>query len=176
MTYAIPVQKFYRTKNLNNCEHDNLSIGDSYMEKQEDVQIVNNLEIHPDKDWVVVSVNLKVYPLEVVYKAADTFTSKAWIIMNGDADKEVLVKLIPKQGRKENLEAIGREFDNELICSMVDMNIFIKNQSMRERFLQKVLPQPAGPQAEGHDPRPQQQGHRLPGERMEERREQFRQK
>ena len=64
-------------------------------------------------DSVVLSINPKLYALETVYSAAYVFLDRAYILLDGDPEKEILVKLKPKQ--KEDLDKLGGEFFNELI-------------------------------------------------------------
>ena len=45
------------------------------------------------KGFVILTVNPKIYPLETVYSAAYTFLDKAYILLDGDPKKEIIVKL-----------------------------------------------------------------------------------
>ncbi|MFH1511653.1 MAG: hypothetical protein ABIF10_08240 [Candidatus Woesearchaeota archaeon] len=76
-----------------------------------ETRILNNLEIHPD--FVVVSVNPKLYPLDGVYSAASLFLENSFVLIDGDPEHEIIVELKPKD--KKPIEELGREFNNELI-------------------------------------------------------------
>ena len=71
----------------------------------------NNLKI--ENDSVVLNVNPKLYALETVYSAAYVFLDRAYILLDGDPDKEIIIRLKPRE--KEDLEKLGGEFFNELI-------------------------------------------------------------
>ena len=95
----------------------------------------SNLDIKDD--CVVLSINPKVYPLEVVYSAAYVFLDRAYVLLDGDPIKEILVELKPKN--KEDLEKLGREFNNELI-NYADYKKRAENtKKIREMLLQRAL-------------------------------------
>jgi His-Xaa-Ser system protein HxsD len=60
-----------------------------------------------------VSVNPKIHNLDVVYSAAYVFLDKAYILLDGDPEKEIIVTLKPKEGN--DAEKLGLEFSNELL-------------------------------------------------------------
>jgi His-Xaa-Ser system protein HxsD len=60
-----------------------------------------------------VCVNPKLHNLDVVYSAAYTFLDKAYILLDGDPDNEIIVTIRPKDGY--NAEKLGFEFSNELL-------------------------------------------------------------
>ena len=72
------------------------------------VTVINNLEIHEDS--MLVSINPKVYPIEVVYKAAAPFIRRCFVSIRGDPEEEIIVEFKPKEA--ENLELAGRYFNN----------------------------------------------------------------
>ncbi|MCK4521741.1 MAG: His-Xaa-Ser system protein HxsD [Nanoarchaeota archaeon] len=95
----------------------------------------SNLEI---KDGcVVLSINPKVYPLEVIYSAAYVFLDRAYILLDGDPKKEIFIELKPKN--KENLEKLGREFNNELINYADYRERAKQTKKIREILLQRAL-------------------------------------
>ena len=95
----------------------------------------SNLDIKDD--CVVLYVNPKVYPLEAVYSAAYVFLDRVYVLLDGDPKKEVFVELKPKN--KEDLEKLGREFNNELI-NYADYKKRAENtKKIREMLLQRAL-------------------------------------
>jgi His-Xaa-Ser system protein HxsD len=95
----------------------------------------SNLDIK--EDCVVLSVNPKVYPIDAVYSAAYVFLDRAYILLDGDPKKEILVELKPKN--EEGLEKLGRDFNNELI-NYADYKKRSKNtKKIREMLLQRAL-------------------------------------
>ncbi len=75
------------------------------------VTIVNNLEIQQES--ILVSLNPRVYPLDVVYKACEPFMKQSFIMIRGDPEEEIIVEFRPKM--QLDLELLGRSFDNLLI-------------------------------------------------------------
>jgi His-Xaa-Ser system protein HxsD len=61
----------------------------------------------------IISVKPKIHNLDVVYSAAYTFLDRAYILLDGDPDKEIIVTMKPKG--KEDPEKLGLEFNNELL-------------------------------------------------------------
>jgi len=61
-----------------------------------------------------IKINSKVYPLDVIYQAADVFVDKAYAYLDGDPEKEIIVTLKPK-GQDTGLESLAGDFKNELV-------------------------------------------------------------
>jgi His-Xaa-Ser system protein HxsD len=75
---------------------------------------IDNLETQKDKNNVIVSVNPRIYGLNIIFSAAYVFIDKAYVIVDGDPNEEIIVQLKAKD-KKADLEKLGREFNNELI-------------------------------------------------------------
>jgi len=87
--------------------------------------------------FVVVKVNSKIYPLEVIYSAAYVFLDRAYVILDGDLDKYVLVNL--KLKSEGDLKRLGLDFFNELI-NYSDYTLRSKNTiKIREMILQRAI-------------------------------------
>jgi His-Xaa-Ser system protein HxsD len=118
-------------------------------------KIVDNLEIHPKK--VIVSVNPKFYNLDVVYSSLYNFLEKCYCKVQGDLEEEILVELKPKE--KQNLENIGRQFNNELINYAAVAIRGIKTQDMRLEIVKRALsshqPEELGTQVENWEDDPE---------------------
>lgn len=95
----------------------------------------NNIKI--EKDNVILSINSKLYTLETVYSAAYVFLDRAYILLDGDPKKEIIVRLKPKE--KQNLEKLGREFLNELINYADYQKRAKQTKKIREMLLQRAL-------------------------------------
>ncbi|RLI93381.1 MAG: hypothetical protein DRO89_00005 [Candidatus Altiarchaeales archaeon] len=98
---------------------------------------IDNIEINKDENYLIVSVNPKIYNLDIVYYAAYVLMDRAYAILGGDPEREILVELRPKDNT--DLETLGREFNNELLNYAVYMKQSAKNQRLREAILQRVL-------------------------------------
>lgn len=86
---------------------------------------------------IIVKVNPKLYPLDAVYSAAYVFLDRAYVLLDGDPKKEIIVKLKPK--RKENLEVLSGEFSNELINYADYQKRAEKTRRIREVIMQRAL-------------------------------------
>ncbi len=104
---------------------------------EEEVFVIDNLEVHKKDNFVIVSVNPKLYPLEVIYSAAYIFIDRTYVMVDGDPKEEILVQLNPKNS--VDVETLGREFNNELINYMVYMTRTIRSQNIREAMVQRAL-------------------------------------
>lgn len=104
---------------------------------EEDISAIDNLEIHKEENFVSVSINPKLYPLEVIYSAAYIFINQAHVMIDGDPKEEILVKLKPKTTM--NLEVLGREFNNELLNYMTYLLRTARSQGIREEIVQRAL-------------------------------------
>ena len=65
----------------------------------------NNMKI--ENDSVILNINAKIYALETIYSAAYVFLDRAYILLDGDPENEVIIELKPKA--EENLEKLGGE-------------------------------------------------------------------
>ena len=87
---------------------------------------------------IVVSVNPKIYPLDVIFSAAYIFTDKNYIILDGNPEEEIIVEIKPKEKTGE-MEKIASEFNNELINYGAYAVQVMKNAHLRNIILGKVL-------------------------------------
>lgn len=99
---------------------------------------VDNLEIQKEKNSVIVSVNPKIFPLNVIFSAAYAFMDKAYIIIDGDPNEEILVQLKSKE-ENPRLDKLGREFNNELINYSFFLEEWKKNKNLRDMIFDKIL-------------------------------------
>ena len=101
---------------------------------------MKNFEITPD-NTIIISVNPKLYALEIVYSAAYMFIDKFYTILNGNPEKEIDVELIPKSKdiSKEELEKAALEFNNELINYSVYAVQAARTSGIRQAIIQAAL-------------------------------------
>lgn len=104
----------------------------------EGFSVINNLEIHKKEGYVLVSVNPRIYPLQIIYSAAYVLMDRAYIILGGDPQEEVLVEIRPKS-KRESLEKLGREFNNELINYAVYTIQTARNQDVRDAIVRRAF-------------------------------------
>ena len=103
---------------------------------------IDNLEIDKQKGIVVISVNPKIYPLDVIFSAAYIFLDKAYVLIDGDPEEEIIVKMKAKD-KSLNLEELGREFNNELInysfyVVQSGRTMWIRNAMIQRAFFSHV--------------------------------------
>lgn len=89
------------------------------------------------KDSVELVINPKVYSLDVVYSAAYVFLDKAYVLLDGDPKKKIIVKL--KAKKKADLEKLGLEFMNELVNYADYSKRAEKTRALREFILKRAL-------------------------------------
>ncbi len=99
--------------------------------------ILDNIEIH--KDFAIISVNPKLYPLSVIYSAAYWLLDRVHIIVDGDPETEILIEIRPKKDEELDLKEIGYEFNDELINYSVYTVQATRNQKLRERIIDNAL-------------------------------------
>ena len=95
-----------------------------------------NFEIKEDS--VIISVNPKLYPIDVIFSAAYIFTDKNYIVLDGNPEEEVLVEIRPKE-KMEGMEKIANEFNNELINYGAYSVQMARNAHLRAHIMQRVL-------------------------------------
>ncbi|MGM5483869.1 MAG: hypothetical protein ACQER9_03050 [Nanobdellota archaeon] len=95
---------------------------------------MNNLEIK--EGWCIIKLNPDIYPLDIIYSASYVFLDRAFIVLDGDPYKEILVKI---QAKKENTEELSKEFFNELINYGDYKNNAEKTKNIREMIIQRSL-------------------------------------
>ena len=108
------------------------------MTKEDEANVVNNFEINKKDGYVLVSVNPRIYSLEVVYSAAYTLLERAYVIIGGEPKEEILVEIRPKKNDTD-LETIGREFNNELINYAVYMMQSERSKAEKEMLMSRAL-------------------------------------
>ena len=102
------------------------------------IRVINNFEINDKDGYVLISINPKIYSLEVVYSAAYSLLEKAYIIIGGEPNEEILIEMRPKKGGMD-LEKLGREFNNELINYAVYMMQSERNKIEKEMLMKRAL-------------------------------------
>ena len=90
-----------------------------------------------NNDVLIISVNPKLYPLEAVYSAAYVFMDRAYIVLDGDPEKEIIVRI--KLKPECSLENIEGEFNNELLNYADYLTRAKETKKIREIFLQRAI-------------------------------------
>lgn len=92
------------------------------------------------KAEIILKINPKIYPLEVVEGAAYTFVDRAYVDIGGNPKKQILVTLTAKENsdRKE-FERIAGDFKNELLNYALRRDIAQNNREIREYIISRAL-------------------------------------
>ncbi|MBN2422227.1 hypothetical protein JXB41_03285 [Candidatus Woesearchaeota archaeon] len=98
---------------------------------------IDNLELHDEEGYVAVSVNPVFYPLDIVYSACYIFLDRAYILLGGDPEEEIIVELRPKN--PQDIESLGRDFNNELLNYAVFSINSEKTRPVKEAIVSKAL-------------------------------------
>ena len=71
-----------------------------------DLEMQGNMEINKKEGYVMLSVNPKIYPLDVVLSSAYIFTENNYLLVDGDPEEELVVELRPKD-KKSDLKVLA---------------------------------------------------------------------
>ena len=66
-----------------------------------------------ESESLMIKLNPKVYSLQIIYATAYSLLDKAYILLDGDPEKEILVQLFPKD--EQDSEKLKQRFYDELI-------------------------------------------------------------
>ncbi len=102
---------------------------------------MKNVELLPKEGKAIISVNPKVYSLEVVYSAAYVFLDKAYFFLDGDPESDIKIVMKAKNEKinQKELEKMARDFGNELINYSVYIAQAARNQGVREAIIKRAL-------------------------------------
>lgn len=85
----------------------------------------------------ILKINPKIYNLRVVYSCAYVFLDKAYVFLDGDPKKEIIVRISSKNGK--NQKQIVGEFKNELLNAALRNEISKENIKLREAIVSSAL-------------------------------------
>jgi len=99
---------------------------------------MGEIKIEKKENSVLVKINTKVYPLPIIYQAADVFIDRCYVFLDGDPEKEVLVTIKPKEGNAD-LEKVAGDFHNELLNYSAYFVRAAVNRDLREQMLKRAF-------------------------------------
>jgi His-Xaa-Ser system protein HxsD len=85
----------------------------------------------------VLKINPGIYSLRVIYSCAHVFLDSAYIFLDGNPKKEILVRIEAKNGK--NSKRIAGEFLNELLNASLRYQISQENRKIREAIVGSAL-------------------------------------
>lgn len=98
---------------------------------------ISNIEVNKKEGYLIISINPKIYPLEVIYSAAYVFLDRAYLLIDGNPEEEIFVQMKPKGN--EDMEKLGLEFNNELVNYSVYVVQATRNQPLRKAIIERAL-------------------------------------
>ncbi|MEA3255379.1 MAG: hypothetical protein U9Q22_06045 [Candidatus Altiarchaeota archaeon] len=77
----------------------------------------DNIYVDPEKRFVSIRVNPRLYKIHTIMNSADEFLEVAEIVVDGDPEKEIIVKIIPnkKDVTEKELLQYAYKFNTYLI-------------------------------------------------------------
>jgi His-Xaa-Ser system protein HxsD len=102
-----------------------------------ELQQIDNIELHKQENFALVPVNPKIFPLGVVFAACYVMLEKAFFVVDGNPEEQILVSIRPKKGKK--LEAVARDFSEQLINFAVNFDQSERTKNIREEFIKQAF-------------------------------------
>lgn len=96
-----------------------------------------NIEINTEKNFALVSVNTKIYSMGVIFSAAYVLLEKAFVVIDGNPEKQVIVSLKPKE--EASPKALAEEFNEQLINFAVNFDQSERTRKIREEFIKQAF-------------------------------------
>ncbi len=98
---------------------------------------MDNVEFLKGQNKAIVRVNPRIFPLEVVFCAAYAMVDRAYLIVNGDPEKELEITVKGREGEK--VEKVTDDFFNQLLNYSVYILQAARNQPVREAIITRAL-------------------------------------
>lgn len=98
-----------------------------------------NFEINKEENLISTSINTKIFPVDIILSAAYIFTTDNYVLIDGDTENIIYVELKPKKNGAIELESLAMEFNNELVNYTNYAIQAVKNSTMREELLKRIL-------------------------------------
>ncbi|HLD87278.1 MAG TPA: hypothetical protein VJB12_04395 [Candidatus Nanoarchaeia archaeon] len=96
---------------------------------------MNNVEIRDGSAFI--SINPKIYGLEIVFSASYLFTDDYYIVIDGNTQEELLVEIRPK--KSSDLEKAASDFNNELVNYAAYATQLARTFHTRQAVLHRVM-------------------------------------
>ena len=97
----------------------------------------DNFEVDEKNNTVLVSINPKIYPIEVIFSASYMLLDKAFVVIDGDPGIQVVVSLRPRN--KEKLDQLARSFNDQLLNYAVNNAESKKTEKLREEIIKQAF-------------------------------------
>ncbi len=103
---------------------------------------LEELSYAADERRVSFVLDEEIYPRDAIYGAAYLFVDRAWIFLTRPGDKQVEVRLKPKDPEAtsvEALDAIAGEFANELLNQLLRTRVGESTRDLREYYMARAF-------------------------------------
>jgi len=100
----------------------------------------SNIEVNSQENLVLSKINPKIYNMSVVLTTCYVMIDKAYIHIDGDPEKEIIVELRPK--KEYDLEKMAREFEDELVKNAFYNKQHKETLSIKTLMLKRILAMP----------------------------------
>lgn len=87
---------------------------------------------------LIISLNSKIYPFEIILGAAYSFIDRAYVFLDGDPNKNIKISFKSKE-RDSNLKKISGDFQNELLNQSLRKQISDSNKVIREYIVANAI-------------------------------------
>jgi len=103
------------------------------------INLLENMQKKTKKGFLGITLNMEVYPLEVIYGASYVFIDRVYLFLD-KKEKEVEVVFRPKEEMsKKQLENLAGEFMNELLSCVLRVNLSRENKKIRQHIVERAL-------------------------------------
>ncbi len=118
-----------------------------------------SLKVNEKENKITATINPLLYPIEAIYGAAYVFLDRAYLFLDGDPKKSVVVDMKGKEKMsKKQLENLAGEFYNEIVNYALRNKISRNNQKIREYIVARALSITPSPTPKANKPQEQPKG------------------
>ncbi|MBU2579530.1 His-Xaa-Ser system protein HxsD [Patescibacteria group bacterium] len=90
-------------------------------------------QINSQKNQITFFLDNKIYPLEAIYSTAHVFLDRAYVFLDENSEKKIIVNLKGKKKiSSEKLKELYGEFCNELLNYLLRVKIAERNKKVRD--------------------------------------------
>jgi hypothetical protein len=97
------------------------------------------IQVDEKKKLVVVKINPKVFPIDLVYSASYSIMSRAYVILDG-APEDAIYAILRPRNFKGSLAELGQEFYDELVSAAFHTVQFVRNKDLRAAVISGLSP------------------------------------
>ena len=97
----------------------------------------DNFELDKKNNLALVSVNPKIYPIAVIFSASYMLMDKAFVVLDGSPETQIVVSLRPRA--RESLQELARLFNDELINYTVNNAESRKTERLRDEIIKQAF-------------------------------------